>query len=125
MITDIESTRREAVLVEDAALIRMMGMLGAGGDCLPRGTYELTDPFILVHPGAPGRFRPLQLAGTNTRHPQVERRQPLLGAGRAGQHRPHRPTGRSDQAGTASEGSLLWLRTERGARAQPGGAVRA
>ncbi len=49
MSTEVETTGRDAVLVEDAALIRMMGLPVL--EALPaRGVpYELSDPFILVH----------------------------------------------------------------------------
>jgi hypothetical protein len=58
-------TAREAVLGEDAALIRMMGMPVL--EALPsRGArYEVVDPFILVHEG---RFPLSALAGKDTKH---------------------------------------------------------
>jgi redox-sensitive bicupin YhaK (pirin superfamily) len=62
----LEDTERDAVLVEDAALIRMMGMPVL--EALPSRTvpYERVDPFILVHEG---RFPLSELAGKDTKHP--------------------------------------------------------
>src|SRR5918999_2577076 len=61
-----ERTEREAVLVEDAALIRMMGVPVLEAVPSPGAPYERTDPFILVHEG---RFRPSDLEGKETKHP--------------------------------------------------------
>src|SRR5436309_12728133 len=62
----VEDTERDAILVEDAALIRMMGMPVL--EALPSRAvpYERVDPFILVHEG---RFRLSELAGKDTKHP--------------------------------------------------------
>jgi hypothetical protein len=62
----VAETSREAILVEDAALIRMMGMPVL--EALPsRGApYEVVDPFILVHEG---RFLLSEMAGKDTKHP--------------------------------------------------------
>lgn len=61
-----ERTEREAVLVEDAALIRMMGFPIL--EALPsRGTpYEQVDPFILLHEA---RIRAADMTGVDTKHP--------------------------------------------------------
>jgi hypothetical protein len=61
-----EAPSRDAVLVEDAELIRMMGMPVL--EALPSrsASYDLVDPFILVHEG---RFRLSDLAGKDTKHP--------------------------------------------------------
>jgi hypothetical protein len=66
MTTEVETTGRDAVLVEDAARIRIMGLPVL--EALPaRGVpYQLSDPFILVHES---RFRLSELSGMDTRHP--------------------------------------------------------
>jgi redox-sensitive bicupin YhaK (pirin superfamily) len=66
MKNQVETTEREAVLVEDAALIRMMGFPVL--EALPsRSTpYEQVDPFILVHEG---RMRLSDMKGVDTKHP--------------------------------------------------------
>ena len=62
----IEEAGRDATLVEDAALIRMMGMPVLEAVPLPRAPYKLTDLFILVHEGW---FHLSEMAGKDTRHP--------------------------------------------------------
>src|SRR5919106_1816257 len=59
-------TARDAILVEDAALIRMMGFPVL--EALPSRstTYEQVDPFILVHEG---RMRLSDMKGVDTKHP--------------------------------------------------------
>jgi redox-sensitive bicupin YhaK (pirin superfamily) len=59
-------TARDAILLEDAALIRMMGFPVL--EALPsRSTrYEQVDPFILVHEG---RMRLSDMKGVDTKHP--------------------------------------------------------
>jgi redox-sensitive bicupin YhaK (pirin superfamily) len=66
MSTQVETKEREAILVEDAARIRMMGMPIL--EALPsRSTpYEEVDPFILLHEA---RLRLSDLANVDTRHP--------------------------------------------------------
>ena len=66
MAQQLQATKRDAVLVEDAALIRMMGLPVL--EALPsrRAAYELVDPFILVHEG---RFRLSDVQGIDTKHP--------------------------------------------------------
>src|ERR687891_510379 len=107
-----EQTEREAVLVEDAALIRMMGVPVL--EAVPSRTapYERTDPFILVHEG---RFNPSALAGKDTKHPHRGFDNiwyVLKGAASTGHTTG--PGGSTERA-RLSEGSLLWLRTGRGA----------
>jgi hypothetical protein len=108
----VAATAREAVLVEDAALIRVMGIPVLEG--IPsRGTpYELTDPFILVHEG---RFRPSEMAGKDTKHPHrgFDNLWYVL-RGSASTGHTTGPGGSVERA-RLSEGSLLWLRTGRGA----------
>jgi len=66
MSQQVQATSRDAVLVEDAALLRMMGIPVLEAVPSRRTPYELTDPFILVHEG---RFRPSEMAGKDTKHP--------------------------------------------------------
>ncbi|MEA2498512.1 MAG: quercetin 2,3-dioxygenase [Actinomycetota bacterium] len=108
----IERTKRDAVLVEDAALIRMMGMPVL--EALPsRGApYEQVDPFILVHEG---RFRLSEMTGKDTKHPHrgFDNLWYLL-KGTASTGHSTGPGGSMERA-HLTEGSLLALRTGRGA----------
>jgi redox-sensitive bicupin YhaK (pirin superfamily) len=112
MSQQVQTRSREAVLVEDAALIRMMGVPVL--EPVPSRTvpYELTDPFILVHEA---RFRPSELAGRDTRHPHrgFDNIWYVL-QGSASTGHTTGPGGSVERA-RLSEGSLLWLRTGRGA----------
>ena len=112
MSTQVETKEREAILVEDAARIRMMGMpiLEA---LPPRSTpYEEVDPFILLHEA---RLRLSDLANVDTRHPHrgFDNLWYLLEGSVS--------TGHSTGPGGAmvrarlSKGALLALRTGRGA----------
>ena len=108
----VEEAERDAVLVEDAALIRMMGM-GVLEAVPSRGApYERTDPFILVHEG---RFRLSELAGKDTKHPHrgFDNLWYLL-HGTASTGHSTGPGGAMERA-HLNEGSLLALRTGRGA----------
>ena len=58
MSQQLQTTSRDAVLVEDAALIRMMGMPVLEAVPTRGAPYELTAPFILVHEGRAGRRLP-------------------------------------------------------------------
>jgi quercetin 2,3-dioxygenase len=107
----VETSSRDAVLVEDATLIRVMGFPVL--EALPSNgaPYELTDPFILVHEG---RLRPFQMAGKDTRHPHRGFDNiwyVLKGAASTGHTLG--PGGSLERA-HLREGSLLWLRTGRG-----------
>ena len=108
----LESTEREAVLVEDAATIRMMGMHVLEAVPSRGAPYERTDPFILVHEG---RFRLSEMAGKDT----SIRTEGSTTSGTCCRARPApvTPRGRTDPIERArlSEGSLLALRTGRGA----------
>jgi hypothetical protein len=66
MNSQVETTGRDAVLVEDAALIRMMGFPVL--EALPSREvpYEQVDPFILVHEG---RLRLSDMKGVDTSIP--------------------------------------------------------
>jgi quercetin 2,3-dioxygenase len=74
--------------------------------------YELTDPFILVHEG---RFRLSEMAGKDTKHPHrgFDNLWYVL-QGSASTGHTTGPGGSVERA-RLSEGSLLWLRTGRGA----------
>ena len=112
MKEQLKETARDAVLVEDAALIRMMGMPVL--EALPsRGApYELVDPFILVHEG---RFPLSALAGKDTKHPHrgFDNLWYLLN-GTASTGHSTGPGGTMERA-RLTAGSLLALRTGRGA----------
>jgi quercetin 2,3-dioxygenase len=66
MTTKVETTGRDAVLVEDAARIRIMGFPVL--EALPaRGVpYQRVDPFILVHESS---LKLSDVANVDTRHP--------------------------------------------------------
>ncbi len=112
MTEQLEATGRAAVLVEDAALIRMMGFPVL--EALPSRSipYEQVDPFILVHEG---RLRLSDMQGVDTKHPHrgfdnlwyvIE--------GSASTGHSTGPGGAMERA-RLSEGDLLALRTGRGA----------
>jgi redox-sensitive bicupin YhaK (pirin superfamily) len=108
----VEDTARDAAVVEDAARIRMMGMSVL--EALPSRTvpYERVDPFILVHEG---RFRLSEMAGKDTKHPHrgFDNLWYVL-QGSASTGHTTGPGGSVERA-RLSEGSLLALRTGRGA----------
>ena len=108
----IEQAEREASLVEEAALIRMMGMPVL--EALPSRVvpYEEVDPFILVHEG---RFRLSEMAGKDTKHPHrgFDNLWYVL-HGSASTGHSTGPNGSIERA-RLPEGSLLALRTGRGA----------
>ena len=112
MRQQVEETERDVVLVEDAAVIRMMGMPVL--EALPSRTvpYEQVDPFILVHEG---RMRLSDMTNVDTKHPHrgfdnlwyvIE--------GSASTGHSTGPGGAIERA-RLSEGALLALRTGRGA----------
>ncbi len=105
-------TARDAILVEDAALIRMMGFPVL--EALPSRSisYEQVDPFILVHEG---RMHLSDMQGVDTKHPHrgfdnlwyvIE--------GSASTGHSTGPGGAMERA-RLSEGALLALRTGKGA----------
>jgi redox-sensitive bicupin YhaK (pirin superfamily) len=107
----VEGTARDAILVEDAATVSVMGMPIL--EALPsRGApYDLVDPFILVHEA---RFRLSELAGKDTKHPHRgfdNLWYVLQGAASTGHSTG--PGGSIERARLA-EGSLLALRAGRG-----------
>jgi redox-sensitive bicupin YhaK (pirin superfamily) len=112
MAQQVQTTSRDAVLVEDAALIRMMGMPVLEAVPSRGAPYELTDPFILVHEG---RFRLSEMAGKDTKHPHrgFDNLWYLL-HGSASTGHSSGPGGAMERA-RLNEGALLALRTGRGA----------
>jgi quercetin 2,3-dioxygenase len=112
MRQQIEETDRDASLVEDAALIRIMGMPVLEAVPSSGAPYERTDPFILVHEG---RFRLSEMAGKDTKHPHrgFDNLWYVL-QGSASTGHSTGPGGSVERA-RLSEGSLLALRTGRGA----------
>jgi quercetin 2,3-dioxygenase len=108
----VETTGRDAVLVEDAAWIRVMGQPIL--EALPsRGApYEEVDPFILVHEA---RLRPSDLANVDTKHPHrgFDNLWYILEGSVSTGHSTG-PGGAMERA-RLSEGALLALRTGRGA----------
>jgi quercetin 2,3-dioxygenase len=112
MSTEVETRGRDAVLVEDAALIRMMGLPVL--EALPtRGVpYQRSDPFILVHES---RFRLSELSGMDTKHPHrgFDNLWYIL-EGSASTGHSIGPGGAIERA-RLPKGALLALRTGRGA----------
>jgi redox-sensitive bicupin YhaK (pirin superfamily) len=112
MTTKLETTGRDAVLVEDAARIRVMGTPIL--EALPsRGApYQRVDPFILVHEG---RVRLSDMANVDTKYPHrgFDNLWYLL-EGSASTGHSTGPGGAMERA-RLSKGALLALRTGRGA----------
>jgi redox-sensitive bicupin YhaK (pirin superfamily) len=111
MRQQVEETARDAILVEDAALIRMMGMPVL--EALPsrEAPYELVDPFILVHEA---QFRLSEMVNKDTKHPHRgfdNLWYVLRGAASTGHSTG--PGGSMERA-RLTEGSLLALRAGRG-----------
>ena len=112
MRQQLEETERDAILVEDAATIRVMGMPVLEAVPARGAPYERTDPFILVHEG---RFRLSEMAAKDTKHPHrgFDNLWYVL-QGSASTGHTTGPGGSTERA-RLSEGSLLALRTGRGA----------
>jgi quercetin 2,3-dioxygenase len=112
MRQQVEEKQRDAILVEDAARIRMMGFPIL--EALPsRGApYEKVDPFILVHEG---RMRLSDMQGVDTKHPHrgFDNLWYVV-SGSASTGHSTGPDGAMERA-RLSEGALLALRTGRGA----------
>jgi redox-sensitive bicupin YhaK (pirin superfamily) len=112
MKEQLEKTVREAVLVEDAALIRMMGMPVL--EALPSRTvpYGQLDPFILVHEA---RFRLSDMTNVDTKHPHrgFDNLWYLIEGSASTGHNTG-PGGAMERA-RLTAGALLALRTGRGA----------
>jgi hypothetical protein len=111
MTAQVETTGRDAVLVEDAAWIHVMGQPIL--EALPsRGVpYEQVDPFILVHEG---RVRLSDIANVDTRHAHrgFDNLWYVLEGSVSTGHSTG-PGGAMERA-RLSEGALLALRTGRG-----------
>jgi quercetin 2,3-dioxygenase len=112
MTTKVETTGRDAVLVEDAAQIRIMGFPVL--EALPaRGVpYQRVDPFILVHEG---RLKLSDVGNVDTRHPHrgFDNLWYIL-EGSASTGHSTGPGGAIERA-RLPKGALLALRTGRGA----------
>jgi len=112
MKTQVETTGRDAVLVEDAARIRVMGQPIL--EALPSrvAPYEQVDPFILVHEG---RVRLSDIANVDTKHPHrgFDNLWYVLEGSVSTGHSTG-PGGAMERA-RLSQGALLALRTGRGA----------
>jgi redox-sensitive bicupin YhaK (pirin superfamily) len=112
MKQQVETQARDAVLVEDAALIRVMGFPVL--EALPSrsASYEQVDPFLLVHEG---RLRLSDVKDVDTRHPHrgFDNLWYVLEGSVSTGHSTG-PGGAMERA-RLSEGALLALRTGRGA----------
>jgi quercetin 2,3-dioxygenase len=112
MMAQLEKTEREAVLVEDANLIRMMGFPVL--EALPsrRAPYERVDPFILLHEA---RIRAADMTSVDTKHPHrgFDNIWYIL-EGTASTGHTTGPNGAIERV-RLPEGGLLALRTGRGA----------
>jgi quercetin 2,3-dioxygenase len=112
MTTEVETTGRDAILVQDAVQIRVMGFPVLEG--LPsRGVpYQRVDPFILVHEG---RLRLSDMMDVDTRHPHrgFDNLWYVLEGSVSTGH--STGPGGSMQRARLAEGALLALRTGRGA----------
>lgn len=112
MSQELETVSRDVMLVEDAETISMMGFPVIEALPSPGAPYALTDPFILVHEA---RLRLADVAGADTRHPHrgFDNVWYVL-RGTASTGHSTGPGGSTERA-RLPEGSLLWLRTGRGA----------
>ena len=112
MTQAIEGIERDAVLVEDAALIRVMGFPVLEALPSPNMPYEEVDPFILVHEA---RMKLSDLTGVDTKHPHrgFDNLWYII-EGAASTGHSTGPDGAIERA-RLSEGALLALRTGRGA----------
>jgi redox-sensitive bicupin YhaK (pirin superfamily) len=112
MRQETETKERDAVLVEDATTIRMMGLPVIEAVPSRGAAYEQTDPFILVHEG---RFRLSEMSGKDTKHPHrgFDNLWYVLQGSASTGHTTG--LGGTVERARLSEGSLLALRTGRGA----------
>jgi redox-sensitive bicupin YhaK (pirin superfamily) len=112
MTTELTTTERDAVLVQDATQVRIMGFPVL--EALPaRGVaYQRVDPFLLVHES---RMRLSEVANVDTRHPHrgFDNLWYVL-EGSASTGHSTGPGGATERA-RLSAGALLALRTGRGA----------
>ena len=112
METQVDTKARDAVLVEDASEIRVMGQPILEALPARAAPYEQVDPFILLHEG---RMRLSALAGVDTKHPHrgFDNLWYVLEGSVSTGHSTG-PDGAMERA-RLSEGALLALRTGRGA----------
>ena len=112
MTEQLEATGREAVLVEDAALIRMMGFTALEALLSRSVPYDQVDFFILVHES---RIRLSDMKDVDTKHPHrgFDNLWYLLEGSVSTGHSTG-PGGAMERA-HLSKGALLALRTGRGA----------
>ena len=112
MTTEIETTERDVVLVEDAHIRPMMGLSILEPLPSARIPYTMVDPFILVHEGVVP-ITP-EWAGKDTKHPHrgFDNLWYLV-AGSASTGHSTGPNGAMERA-RLEAGSLLKLRTGRG-----------
>lgn len=112
MNTQVKTMEREAVLVEDAALIRVMGFPVL--EALPSraASYAQLDPFILLHEA---RLRLAEVGKVDTRHPHrgFDNLWYII-EGSASTGHSTGPDGTMERA-KLNQGDLLALRTGRGA----------
>ena len=112
-MTTTTTKQREAALVSDRWLRPMMGL--RVWEALPARDvpYELSDPYILLHEAT---LRPSQMAGMDTEHPHrgFDNLWYILKGSSSTGHTTG-PGGTIERA-DLPEGSLLFLRTGRGAR---------
>jgi redox-sensitive bicupin YhaK (pirin superfamily) len=111
MKTQVETTGRDAVLVEDAAWIHVVGQPILEALPSPGVPYEQVDPFILVHEG---RIRLSDIANVDTRHAHrgFDNLWYVLEGSVSTGH--STGPGRGMERARLSEGALLALRTGRG-----------
>jgi redox-sensitive bicupin YhaK (pirin superfamily) len=112
MRQELEARDRDAVVVEDAALIRVMGFPVLEALPSPTVPYEQVDPFILVHEG---RMRLSEVGKVDTKHPHrgFDNLWYVI-SGSASTGHSTGPNGAIQRA-RLSEGALLALRTGKGA----------
>src|SRR5687767_15300953 len=112
MNTKVETKSRDAIRVEEAAQIRVMGFPVL--EALPSRSlpYDQVDPFILLHEA---RLRLSDLANVDTRHPHrgFDNIWKWL-EGWAGTGQATGPAGQM-RGGRCGKGAFLGLGTERGA----------
>src|SRR5438093_979009 len=112
MNTEVQTKERDAILVEDAAWIRVMGQPVLEALPSARAPYAQVDPFILVHE-ARGRLSP-DFANTATKHLHRGFDNVLyMLEGSLSTGHSTGPGGAMERA-RLREGSLLVLRTGRG-----------
>ena len=112
METQVDTKARDAVLVEEASEVRVMGQPILEALPARAAPYEQVDPFILLHEG---RMRLSALAGVDTKHPHrgFDNLWYVLEGSVSTGHSTG-PDGSMERA-RLSEGALLALRTGRGA----------